>query len=230
MSNNIPIALIFFLVQVLLIFFVSRLTINNIFYFLRRFTKNEKLIFSLVSLFFLPGTLLHEIAHFFGAMVMMLKVHQVTVFPTWHDDYIKLGSVVYEKKDFLRGVIVGIFPFVFGTGFFWLVAKFKLFPQPNLLLNVLWIYLFFNISSTMFSSKQDLIDIVYILPVLVIVAGFVYIFNIDVVGILNSPKIRDNLLDFTREVNYYLTMSLGINLGLLVIFKSFSLLFNKHGK
>lgn len=208
-----------FILQIIFIFFVSRLATNQIFYFLRRFIKKEKVVFSLVSLFYLPGTSLHEVAHFLAATVLFLKVREVKIFPEFKEDYIKLGSVLYEKKDFLRGFLVGLAPLFAGILFFYFISLFKLFPSSNIFQNLFFAYLIFTISSTMFSSKQDLVDFVFILPILILIMAFIYIFQIDFTFILKNKQVLESLLKFLKEINFYLFFSLIINLGFFIILK-----------
>jgi hypothetical protein len=211
--------LFFLIVQIILIFFLSRLSTNQIFYFLRRFIKNEKIIFSFVSIFYLPGTALHEIAHFFAVTILFLKVKEVKIFPEFKKDYIKLGSVLYEKKDFVRGFLVGISPFFAALFFFYFISVFKLFPSSNFLQNFFFAYIIFVVSSTMFSSKQDLVDFVFIIPFIILVVGVLYIFQIDLNFILNDQKILNNLLNFLKEVNFYLFVSLILNASSIIILR-----------
>lgn len=213
-----------FIAQVILLFFLSRQTTKELFYSLRIFIKNEKMVFSFVSLVYFPGTILHEMAHFFLAMVLMLKVREVKVFPEWEKNYIKLGSVVYEKKDFLRGIVVGIAPFFIGLFFFWTLAYFKIFPHQNFIINLVLGYLIFTISSTMFSSKQDLKDLIYILPLLIVILGIIFIFNIKLNFVLENRNLINVLASIINKINYYLFFSLMINSILVILlrlFKSF---------
>ena len=118
-----------FILQIVLIFFISRVSTNEMFYTIRIFIKNEKFVLSLVSLFYLPGTIIHEFAHFIAASILFLKVKSLTIFPQFQGNYIKLGSVVYEKKDVLRGILVGIAPIFAGLFCFFVIDASKIFPS-----------------------------------------------------------------------------------------------------
>lgn len=219
--------LVLFLIQLVVLYFVSRYSINQIFNFLRLYFKSDKIVFSLVSLFFLPGTIIHELSHFLVAGVLLLKVHEVRVIPEFQGNQIRLGRVLYEKKDIFRGILVGIAPFFAGILFFWMMANFKLFPSHNLWLNILLAYFIFSVSSTMFSSKQDLIDLIYIIPILIIVAGVIYIFDIKLNLLLDNQFFQKNVLNFINLVNSYLLFSIAINFGLSLILKGFIAVFKK---
>lgn len=209
-----------FVIQIVLIFFISRVSTNEMFYTLRIFFKNEKFILSLVSIFYLPGTIIHEFAHFIAASMLFLKVKSLTIFPRFLDNYIKLGSVVYEKKDVIRGILVGIAPIFAGLFCFFIIDASKIFPSNNLLLNIFIVYFIFTVSSTMFSSKQDLVDLIFVIPLIIIVVGVIYIFNIKLDDLFKNKQILLGLENFTQITDKFLFFSLLINGLLLVTFKS----------
>lgn len=213
--------------QIALIFFLSRLVINELFLFLRIFFKRDNLIYSFVSLIFFPGTIIHEMGHFVAATVLGLHVIEVKILPQWEKNQIKLGSVLYQKKDFVRGIMVGIAPIFFALFFFWFLAKFHLFPGNQPFINILLGYVVFAVSSTMFSSKQDLVDFVLIIPVVIIIIGLIYILNIRLDFILNNRMLKEAVSGFSREVSFYLLFSLVVNAILIVFFKSFRALLHK---
>jgi len=213
------------LLQIVLIFFLSHLTINELFYFLRIFLKKEKVVYLFVSFLFFPGTVVHEMGHFTAATILNLKVHEVRFLPQLEKNQIKLGSVLYEKKDFIRGILVGIAPIFFALSFFWILAKFHLFPNSFFWLNILFGYVVFAVSSTMFSSKQDLVDFVLIVPIIIIIIGIIYIFNIKLDIVLNNKLLKEGFYNFFHDINFYLLFSLIVNIILIILFKIFRLIF-----
>lgn len=218
---------VFFILQIFALYFLSHQTTNEFFYFLRAFTRNQKTVFVLVSVLFFPGTVLHEMAHYFFALITNLKVREVKLFPEFNEGYIKLGRVLYEKKDFVRGLIVGIAPIIIALFFFWWLGAFRIFPNDNLYLNLILGYLVFAVSSTMFSSKQDLVDLIYIIPLIIIIVGAVYIFDIRADLILNNGKVIENAVAVIKTINFYLLFSLVINIFLILVFKSFRKILKK---
>lgn len=209
-----------FIIQLILLFFLSKKTTNEIFYFFRAFHIEEKTIFAIVSLLFLPGTIIHELAHFFAAMILFMKVRELKIFPEFQENEIKLGHVLYEKKDFIRGILVGIAPFFAGAFFFWMIAYFKLFPNQNIAVTILLAYLIFAVSSTMFSSKQDLVDIVYVIPVMILIGGVWYVFGIQIDWITKNEIIIKNITQFLKQVDFYFFYSLMINIALIAGLKT----------
>jgi len=220
MTQNLLFLITLLFIQSLTIFFLSRKNFNNFFYLFRRIFKNEKTVYALVSLLFLPGTIIHEFSHFFAAMILFLPVKDIQIFPKFEEGQIKLGHVLYVKKDFLRGILVGIAPFFGALLFFFILGIFKLFPNKILGLNIALIYLIFTVSSVMFSSKQDLVDIVYLIPLLVFLAGIYYVFQplINLSFFDRLKEIINGLRFFLEKVNFYLFISIIIHLFLMGIF------------
>ena len=108
--------MIVFLLQMVVIYIISRLILKELFLLLRKFFQTDFPVFSIISLLFLPGTIIHETAHFITALFLILPVKSMTVFPRWDDNEIKLGEVLFIKKDSLRAILVGIAPVFFGIG------------------------------------------------------------------------------------------------------------------
>jgi hypothetical protein len=210
---------------IFLLFFLSRITINEFFYFFHRLFKNKNTVFTIVSLIYLPGTIIHELAHYFMALILFLHVREIKIFPEWAGSQIKLGHVIYEKRDFLRGVIVGLAPIFLGLGLFYWLAVIKIFPGDNVYLNVLLGYFIFTVSSTMFSSKQDMVDLIYLIPVILIIIALVYIFNININLIFNNPQVISTFETVSQNINLYLLISSIINIALIVLLKTLRSLF-----
>ena len=209
--------MIVFLLQIIIIFIVSRLILKELFLLLRKFFLTDFPVLLLVSLIFLPGTIIHESAHFITALFLILPVKSMTVFPKWDNNEIKLGEVLFIKKDFLRAILVGIAPVFFGVGILFSLFYFHIYPTNNLGLNILYSYLIFSISANMFSSKQDLKDLALIIPVIMLLVIVFYVFDIKInIGSLNVIMNKINLYIFfvlivntvlflfTKLLNYFI--------------------------
>ena len=223
--SNINNQLLLFFLQIFILFFLSRKTINNLFSFFRIFRNNEKLIFSLISLIFFPGTIIHELSHFFAAIILFLNVYNLQIFPRFQGNEIKLGQVIYEKRDFLRSFLVWIAPIFAGIFFLFFLSFFKLFPSNNIWTNLFFGYLVFAVSSTMFSSKRDLVDSIYLIPTILIFMAIFYLFDIKLDFVFKDKNFTSYLFYFLEKINFYLLLSLLINLfvylTLLVLQKIF---------
>lgn len=218
--------LIFFIV---LIYFISRYTINNFYYLFYSLFKNQHFVFSLISLFFLPGTIIHELAHFFTVIILFLKPQEIKIFPEWQDNYLKLGSVVYEKKDVIRSIIVGIAPFFIALLILFIIASLNIFPNNNLFINILIIYFIFVLTTTMFSSEKDLQDLIFIIPLVIIIAAIIYIFDLRINILFENQTITQFITILLNKINTYLLISLATNIIIILLLKSTKKLLN-YGK
>jgi len=214
-----------FFTQSVIIFFLSRHNMRKFFFLFKKILSHkknyhQKTIYKIISLIFLPGTIVHELSHFFVAIVLFLPVKDIQIFPKFEEGKIKLGQVFYVKKDFLRGILVGVAPF-FGVLFlFFGLSFFNLFPNKSLGINIFLIYIIFTVSSLMFSSKQDLVDIGYLIPFLLFLLIIVYIFQ-PFIPSFNLPYFKNiiaGLEFFLTNVNYYLFLSILIHVFLMGIF------------
>jgi len=219
MMANILLPAFLLLCQSLLLFFLSRKNTDNLFYLFQKIFHSKKIVYILIFLIFLPGTIVHEFSHFFAAMVLFLPVKDIQIIPKIEEKRIKLGHVLYVKKDFLRGVLVGIAPFFGAILFFFFLSYFNLFPNKILGLNIVLIYLIFAVSSVMFSSKQDLVDIVYLLPFFLFLTIVFYVFQPSFNFISIPKNFLQGLQFFLTNVNFYLFISTLIHLSLILIFR-----------
>jgi len=215
-----------FILLILSLFFVSHSTTNELFYLLRIFFKSEKTVFGLISLIYLPGTIMHEMSHFLMATVLLIRVREVKILPEFEKNYIKLGKVLYEKKDFVRGVLIGIAPLVIGLVFLWWLALIQIFPSSYWYVNLLLGYLIFSVSSTMFSSAQDLVDLIYIFPLLLLIGLIIYIFNIRVDLLFNNNNLIKGINQMLSIINMYLFLSLSLNLATMIVVRGLRKLIN----
>ncbi len=212
--------IIWFFLNLIFIYFISRLSLNEIFYFLRKLIKNEKLVYYFVALIFFPGTIIHEFSHFFAATILFLPVKDIKIFPQIENHSIKLGTVYYIKKDFLRGFLVGIAPLFGAMLFFWVIS--------HLTLNLFFYYLIFVVSTTMFSSKKDLEDLLYLIPFFLFIYFIVYIFNLKIDSIVNFTLNNRDLLNFFQQINSFLILSIIINFVIFAILKLLNYVSTKH--
>ena len=207
--------LILFVIELTFLYFISRLSIKELFYSLRIFIRHDKIVFAIVALIFFPGTVIHELSHFVIAIFLLLRVREIHIFPEFEKNYIKLGRVIYEKRDVLRSILVGVAPIIIGLIIFFWLSTLHIFLIENLWLKLLMFYLIFVISTTMFSSRQDLIDLGYLLPITIMLIILLYLFQVDFVGLLTNPTLIAVTADFVYDVNVYLGISIGIHIVML---------------
>lgn len=208
--------LILIVLITLLYFFTFRVT-TLLFTIIFRLIKNKKAALYITSIIYFPGTVIHEFAHFFAAAGLFLRVDSITLFPEIDEDHVRLGSVRYVRADPLRGFLVGIAPFFAGTFVLYLIIHSGVLLEGSLLLRGLAFYLLFAISSSMFSSKKDLADLIFVIPVILVVTGAIYIFNINLLGILANTPLPALAVAFVEKMNYYLGISVIANAILMTL-------------
>jgi hypothetical protein len=219
---NTTILPIVFIIQIVLLYFITKKTINDLFYLFHVLFRSERIVFSLIAFLFFPGTIIHELSHFFMAMILFLRVRDIHIFPQWEGNYIKLGYVMYEKKDVFRSIIVGIAPVIVGLLFFWWMSALQPFQNPSLLFRTFLVYVIFIVSSTMFSSKQDLVDIVYIIPLFLIIGIILFVLKFNpLIYVLNNPELLANIQNFLYAINWYIFYSIIIHIVLISIIQLF---------
>lgn len=163
--------ILFFCIELFILYIFSKhiaLQLSGLFF---RIFRNHKASGILLAILFLPGTLIHELAHFLMAILVRVKTHHFTLIPKIGVDSIILGSVGIDKPDLVRSFFIGTAPFFIGT--FILLTSiyfFNYFKVPlNSWWNLVFIYGIFTVSNTMFSSKKDLEGALELLLIILVI-------------------------------------------------------------
>lgn len=170
--NSALLLLALFLTELLIIFFISKKLINNLSYLLLKITRSHKVTVTILSVLFLPGTIVHELSHLLVAGVLFVPVGEINLVPEVEGEQVKLGSVQIGQTDPFRRMLIGVAPLILGLS---AVIGLIYFNRDSLLhfsplwLTILVIYLIFQITNTMFSSKKDLEGALIFLGVIVTV-------------------------------------------------------------
>ncbi len=184
-------------------------------------TKSPRFGLVLYSLFFFPGTFLHEFSHAITAALIGVPVGHINLFPRIDptSKHFQLGSVQIAKTDFIRQTLVGLAPTIFGLSSITLILLYSfpswfdlntpadilvffssaithlsLFPSIGL-------YLIFTIASTLHTSDSDRRT----LPIFVIV--FIIISSI-LIGLFGLPSVPALIASFARRFFILLGTSL----------------------
>lgn len=214
------------LIELLLIFLTSRNVFQSIFTLLFLLTRSQKISVSLISLFFFPGTVLHELSHLLTAEVLRVKTHGMEFSPVYQNGRLKMGSVRVSQSDPIRQFFIGIAPFVMGvaalvsllflyTRYFTVYSAFQS-GQGVLILFFLLLFVFI-ITNTMFSSKKDMEGVMglVVLAVVVIIAFFILGLHPErVFYLLVENKYWQNS---SRSVALFLAVPLTINIIVILI-------------
>lgn len=172
--------------ELMVLFFLSRSVTRNVSFLLFRLTHSKKLTVYLLAFFFLPGTIVHELAHFGMARLLFVYAGHIHLLPHLEGTQVKLGSVQVGKTDPVRRFLIGAAPFFCGTTLI-LAAIFGLvyFQQTT---NVWWLlgvaYVLCEICNTMFSSPKDMEGALGLVVVVGILLGTLILLHVPVIAIV----------------------------------------------
>lgn len=219
---NTPTQIVIFIGEIVLLFFLSRLTLQKIYPVLKRTIKKDSYIIFLVSLFYMPGTIIHELSHYIVALLLSMNPREISFFPLIEGKKVRLGHVLYEKHsgDFIRPIIIGIAPFIGGLASLWILIQSKLFPGGQWWQTVIFGYLVIAITANMFSSKQDLIDVGYLIPITLFIIFLLYLFPVHIPASF-MDQLFTHILYFVQTIQLPLLFSLGIHAILVVLLTKF---------
>lgn len=206
-----------FLGQLFLLYFLSKRVNNDILRLLYRITKNEERAVYLYSIIFLPGTFIHEAAHYITALFLFVPVSEMVLIPKSGEKSIRLGEVQIAKVDLVRSTIVGLAPFLWGMSIVSVIIYYGLkLPDPAWYLQVIGVIVVFEIANTMFLSKSDIKSTLKLILLLVITLTVLYFFgvrysvNLSFLDNTNLQKVLNNLVLF-------FIIPIALDLGIILI-------------
>lgn len=209
------------------LFFVSRISLRLIMQMMHRALGEKPFVYVLISLLLFPGTIIHELSHLFMALVLGLRITDIHIFPQWSKGRIRLGYVTYVRKDVLRGILVGGAPFFVGIFCLWWFYSLSLFRVSSALHMGLATYLIYVISTTMFLSKEDMKDFLFLIPVLAVGASLVYIFEIPMNVMKNAFEL-EAVRNFLYAIRSYISIAIAIHAGVVCFLFITRSLFTHH--
>lgn len=224
-----------FFICVAVLYFLAKEIIKNIYRFFYCLFGGRKSAVEGLSFLILPGTIIHELSHMFGAAIMGVVTGPLSFKPEIEESKgVKVGQIKMAKTDPFRRTIIGLAPLVAGLliigGIFNFYLEKKAWPLTQLLDYSLWEYLLLLIacwlivvvSLTMFSSRKDLdaaIVPAVVLTVLIVIfwlAGFR----------LTAPKKLVDLFDILlADMDKALAWVIILDLGALLFFKGLNSVF-----
>src|SRR3989344_8697960 len=106
---------IIFAVQLLILFITSRHISSGLFLFFRKFLKSDRLAVIPVFILFLPGVVIHELAHLLVAEILFVKTYEIEIFPKLENGHLHMGSVQIRQTDMIRRFLIGVAPLIVGS-------------------------------------------------------------------------------------------------------------------
>jgi hypothetical protein len=210
------------LLELVVLYLVSRKVRQQIGGSLYRLTKSKKWSIYLFAIIFLPGIFIHEASHFLAALFLFVPVGQFELMPEFIDGKLKLGSVPVAKTDFIRRFIIGIAPVIAGLAILFIALNLLSIHRciDSFCLDGFWGYLVFGylvfeVANTMFSSKKDLEGAWTFFLVLVLGFVIVWFFGIRI-GLDPESLILQRAIDIAKSMSIFLLIPIIID-GFVVL-------------
>lgn len=212
--------LLLFCVLFISLFLLSRALTATISLFFLRVTRNHGLAIQLLAILFLPGVILHELAHWLFASLLFVPTGEIEFFPQVQGDSVKLGSVQIAKTDPLRRFLIGVAPILFGLA---VVGGIFSFFSPSLT-QLTWAtvivgYTVFEIGNTMFSSAKDLEGVVIFIVLLALFLTLLVFLHIPIFAFLQQLAIEVAKQVFVRTLNGFFLVAIGIDVFVILLFR-----------
>lgn len=209
---------IFFLSELLALFFLSNILSKSLSRLFFRITKNKKLTVTLLAILFFPGVVVHELAHFVVANLLFVRTGEIEFLPVINGNEVKLGSVAIAKTDPIRRFLIGAAPIIVGIA---LIAGSFVFLELNGL-NALWKqilfgYILFVIGNTMYSSKKDMEGAIELFATIALILLVGYFMGIRFS--LTALNINPDVFTQIKTLNVFLLLPIGIDIGVIGILR-----------
>ena len=218
----------------ILVFLTKRSLGKTLSYLVHKLGGGQHGTIILWSIIFLPGTIIHELSHFFFAILTGARTGKIEILPEYlSEDFedegqksVALGYVQTSQLNPLQGFFVGLAPFIAGSV---LLVWFSLlinssYQQANYPLLSLVLYLFFTVTNSFFPSWVDIKQtLTFIVLIIVVLLGF-YFYQLPSLSI-NLPY--QSLLN---TLNQSLFLAALLNLILIILIKGIIYLWPKPKK
>lgn len=213
------------------LFILSRKISTAIYLLTYVLTRSKTAALVVLTTILLPGTIIHELSHFFIALILFVPTGDLSVFPTVEKDgTIRAGRLMIGKVDPFRHTIVGLAPIGLGLSAIYFLGKLFLSTFSGasislyffLLFSVLC-YLFFVISLTMFSSKKDVESVLIAGPIIVLVVAALYRTGLRI-------SFSESLAQRTEQILHILALSLLFSVVINLLIYGGLFLFQNVGK
>ena len=211
------------LIELIVLYFLSRSLTKSLFALFYILFRTRSVAVSLLLLLTFPGTVIHELAHLFTAEILRVPTGKLTLVPETirapsarsGQEHIKSGSVAIAQTDPFRRYAIGLAPIFWGM----IVLTAIAYIMSNLsnwsnLTNLIFAYLLFAVSNSMFSSPEDLkgFSPVGAAVGLFVAAGYILGLRFALTG--QTLEIATRTLNTLTDS---LTIVLLVNIGLLVV-------------
>ena len=200
--------------QLIALYFLSRWVSKSLFMLFLLLFRSRSVAISLLLALTYPGTVIHELAHLFTAEILRVPTGKLTLVPeNIREAHIKSGSVAIAETDPFRRYAIGLAPLFTGIIAISAVSYLLSLSMNHELVTILYFYLLFAVSNSMFSSPEDLkgfVPFAFVMG-LFVAAGYMLGIRFELTGQALEVATR-TLATLTDS----LTIVLLVNLGLLI--------------
>ncbi len=201
--------LLLILLELCILFLLSKIIPSLLTQILYFFIRSHRVSVWFLSIIFLPGTLIHELAHLLFAGAMLVRVGDISLMPQIKDEGVKLGHVEIEKTDPIRRSLIGFAPVFAGLGIligmiFYANSQFFQKGEYPVWLILTLFYLMVVIGNTMFSSKKDMEGSLVVAVIFLSIAGALWLLGFENFFVFLKENLVDNHLSFYQNFAWFL--------------------------
>lgn len=208
-----------FIVEIVVLYFVSSRLSRTITELLWRFTRRRSILIGIYAALFFPGTFVHEMSHLLMAIILRIPTGEISLFPDLNGSGgdVRMGSVAIAEVDPFRRSLVGVAPIFLGTALLIGILYVVFRPGAELVWwqLVLAFYFIFTISNTMFSSKKDLEGTAAVGGAIIIVALLVfavlYFIGVRISFDFSNTFLSDSWVSALQKVDIFLLIPISLN-------------------
>jgi len=224
---DIDMQVLFFLFQLLVLFVMSVYLTRFLSRILSVIFKSHTLTIHILSFVFLPGVIVHELSHLLLANILLVPTGEIEFMPEVRGGSVKMGSVAIAKTDPLRRFLIGVAPILGGLFIlfiaFWYLGS-LIFPWAKILL----LYIVFEVSNTMFSSRKDMEGAIGLAIVAVLGVGALQILGLPILQFLTNFFLQKNINSLFTLLNIFLGISIALDIFIVGISFFILKLLRKH--
>lgn len=203
---------------------LSRIIPSLLVSLLHLFVRSHKISIWLLSIIFLPGTLVHEMAHLLTAGVLLVPVGDISLLPEIKEEGVKLGHVEIQKTDPIRRVLIGFAPVFVGLGvlvgiIYFINSQFFQKGEYPIWLILTVFYLVVVIGNTMFSSRKDLEGSLVVVVIFASILVTLYLLGFNGFFIFLKNNLFDNHLSFYKNFAYFLGLPVVLDILVYLLAK-----------
>lgn len=216
--------LLIILLEIVILLLLSKIIPSLLVSLFHFFVRSHRVSVWFLSIIFLPGTLIHEMAHLLTAGVLFVNVGDISLMPEIREQGVKLGHVEIQKTDPIRRSLIGFAPVFAGLGIlvgiiYYANSQFFQNSEYPLWLILTVFYLMVVVGNTMFSSRKDLEGSLVVVIIFASILLAVYLIGFDEFFIFLKKNLVDNNLGFYQNFAYFLGVPVVLDLMVYVMAK-----------